>query len=281
MPNKQCPRGDALFQSFEALGPLAAEGRSRPPYYDRAGLVLFSGDALAVLPELPDASVDAVITDPPYSSGGQFRGDRAALTSVKYAERNARHPYPEFMGDTRDQRGYLHWAALWLSQCLRIAKPGAPLCVFSDWRQLPLMTDATQAGGWVWRGVVPWNKTEAVRPQLGRFRAQCEYVVWGSAGAMGGGDRRVLPGFYEAQVRKSDKHHIAGKPTKIMRDIVQICPPGGVVLDPFAGSGTTCLAASLEGRRAIGVELSAEYLAIAAKRFDNERAQAELGLGDE
>jgi hypothetical protein len=51
---------------------------------------------------------------------------------------------------------------------------------FTDWRQLPMLTDVLQAGGFVWRGVMPWDKTESSRaPHTGYFRHQCEYVVWG------------------------------------------------------------------------------------------------------
>ena len=74
---------------------------------------------------------------------------------------------------------FLVWCSLWLAECLRVAKPGAPIAVFSDWRQLATMIDAIQCGGFVFRGVMPWDKTEAVRPRMGGFRSQCEYVVWG------------------------------------------------------------------------------------------------------
>jgi len=50
--------------------------------------------------------------------------------------------------------------------------------------QLPLTTDALQCAGYTWRGVVEWDKTEGLRPQLGRFRNQAEYVVWSSKGTM-------------------------------------------------------------------------------------------------
>ena len=72
--------------------------------------------------------------------------------------------------------------SLWLTQAYRVLQPGAPACVFTDWRQLPTATDAFQSAGFVWRGVVVWNKTGAARPVLGRFSNQAEYLVWGSGG---------------------------------------------------------------------------------------------------
>jgi site-specific DNA-methyltransferase (adenine-specific) len=221
------------------------------------GLVeLYAGDCLAALPLIPDGSVDLILADPPYSSGGQFRGDRAADPVTKYVRGNtgATASYSTFDGDTRDQRAYGYWCALWLGECLRAAKPGAVCGLFTDWRQLPATVDALQAGGFVYRGIVPWDKTEAARPAKGRYRNQCEYIVWGSAGSMGtevaaDDDRPCLPGLFRQSVVGVEKEHIAAKPVKLIRGLIQICPPGGRILDPFAGSGTAAVAALIEGRR--------------------------------
>lgn len=246
------------------------------PYYEAEGVTLFHGNALAVLSGMAHGTVDALITDPPYSSGGATRGDRAAKPSAKYQQSGQKERWSEFDGDNRDQRGFLHWCALWMAEALRVARPGAPACVFTDWRQLPVTTDALQAGGWVWRGIVPWNKTEGVRPQMGRFRAQCEYVVWGSSGPMPQRpDVGVLPGFFQRAVRAADKFHMTGKPVEVMREIVRIVPPGGTVLDPFSGGGTTLVAALLEGRRAIGIEINESHCETTAKRLEALRAGSE------
>ena len=65
-------------------------------------------------------------------------------------------------------------------------------------------------------------------------------------------DVGCLWGVVREPVRTADKHHITGKPTPVMQQLVRICPRGGLVLDPFAGSGTTGVAALLEDRRFIG-----------------------------
>lgn len=237
------------------------------PYYDDGQSTIYCSDALIVLAELAAESVDVVMTDPPYSSGGQFRGDRLAAPSVKYLS-DPMVQRAEFMGDTRDQRAYGYWCALWLAACWRVAKPGAVCCLFTDWRQLPTTTDALQAGGWVWRGIVPWDKSEAARPQKGRYRNQCEYVVWGSKGGMGDGEGLpCLPGFFRYVVRQADKYHIAGKPTSLMVELLSIAPAGGTVLDPFMGSGSTLAAARQRELPAIGVEWMSENCEIAVRRL--------------
>lgn len=242
-----------------------------------SGYTLHRGDCLAWLQRLPDGAADALITDPPYSSGGQFRGDRAADTDDKYTGAEWQGRRASFEGDTRDQRSFAYWEALVMSECLRVVKPGGVCAVFTDWRQLPSTTDAVQAGGWCWRGIAVWDKTEGARPQRGRPRPQAEYIVWGSRGAMPF-DRNapVIPGVFRCVVKQEDKHHQTGKPTDVMRWLVRMCERGGTILDPFAGSGTTGVAALLEGFSFLGCEQSEEYHSIARRRLiDTERAIAE------
>ncbi|WP_065470415.1 DNA-methyltransferase, partial [Xanthomonas bromi] len=178
---------------------------------------LMQGDALTILPTLEANSFDALITDPPYASGGLTAAARAQPPSTKYC-RDGGHA--DFVGDERDQRSHLKWMHLWLSECARVLKDRAPVLLFTDWRQLPLTTDALQIAGFTWRGITVWDKTEGVRPQLGRFRNQAEYIVWGSKGNMPL-DRRapVLPWVIRESVRKADKHHLTGKPTELMRQL--------------------------------------------------------------
>jgi len=155
-----------------------------------------------------------------------------------------------------------------MAHCHRVLKEGAPVLLFTDWRQLPLTTDALQCAGFTWRGVAVWDKTGGVRPQRGRFSNQAEYIVWGSKGGMPL-DRNAptLPGVFREPVRQKDKHHMTGKPTELMRQLVRICEIGGNVLDPFAGSGTTLVAADLEGYGWTGIEMTRHYFETSMKRL--------------
>jgi site-specific DNA-methyltransferase (adenine-specific) len=247
---------------------------SLQPCFANGLVTLYEGDSLSLLRELPTASVGAVVTDPPYSSGGFTRGDRQQGTAVKYTLNGTAVQRPEFHGDNRDQRGYLAWCSMWMAECLRIVRPGGYLLTFTDWRQLPITTDATQAAGWMWRGIVPWDKTEAAKPQMGWFRAQCEYVLTASHGSMPKEQEREVricaPGCFRQPVMNARKQHITAKPLPLMKRLMEVVPKGAVVLDPFAGSGTTLLAAYELGYRVIGIELSAEYCAIIKARFSQE-----------
>jgi site-specific DNA-methyltransferase (adenine-specific) len=235
------------------------------PYYDDGACVIYHGDCLDLLPEL--SGIGAVLTDPPYSSGGAYRGDRTQRVVDKYVRNDTLAYRPDFAGDNRDQRSFLAWAALWLNAARRACVAGAPVACFTDWRQLPTMTDALQAGGWLWRGIAVWSKGYG-RPAPGRFSNAAEYVCWGSAGPMP--EREVYPpGIFECPV-VSEREHVAEKPLAVMRWLCQIVPPGAMVLDPFMGSGTTLRAAKDAGLRAVGVEVDERYCELAARRMAQE-----------
>lgn len=231
---------------------------------------LYRAEAIEVLARL--AGVDALITDPPYSSGGMMRGDRMQTPLQKYvqsgsAERAVHNV--DFSGDNRDARSWAFWMTCWLGQAQQLVRPGGYAMVFTDWRQLPTLTDVFQAGGFVWRGVVPWDKTSSSRaPHTGYFRHQCEYVVWGSNGPMPAAQHGgPWPGMITQRVDHRRKFHMTGKPVELMEQLVAAVPPGGVVLDPFMGSGSTGVAAVRKGRRFVGVERSAHYFDIACQRI--------------
>jgi len=111
-------------------------------------------DCLNVLRNMPSESVDAVITDPPYSSGGLTHAERSKDPIEKYQQTGTKLVRPSFAGDNKDARSWLHWCTLWISECNRITKKGGYFLMFSDWRQLPLASDALQFGDYVWRGIV-------------------------------------------------------------------------------------------------------------------------------
>lgn len=235
------------------------------PYWQNEFCKIYHGDMFTILHELEN--IGAVITDPPYSSGGQFRGDRTQSTVAKYVQTGTVAYRPEFSGDNRDQRSFYAWCSLWMAAARNASVPGAPICCFTDWRQLPTTTDAIQAGGWTWRGIAIWSKKFG-RPTPGRFSNAAEYIAWGSNGPMP--ERQAYPpGIFEASPpNTADKLHIAQKPESVMRWLMQIVEEGQTVLDPFMGSGTTLRAAMDCGCPAIGIELDEENCEKAARRLE-------------
>jgi len=115
---------------------------------------IIQGDALQLLPNFAPGTYDAVITDPPYASGGRTQAEKNKSTAKKYSSMGDHAP-PPFDGDSKDQRSWTRWAAEWLSDARKLCKPGAPVCMFIDWRQLPAASDALQWAGWIWQQPAP------------------------------------------------------------------------------------------------------------------------------
>ena len=234
------------------------------PYFDDGTVRIYHGDVLAVLAELVDV-VDVVIADPPYSSGGRTVVERRRSTSDKYQSSDAKTKLPDFTGDSRDQHGHAYWCALWLSGALNVARAGAAAFVWTDWRQLAATSDALQAGGWVWKGVTVWRKTQS-RPVRGRFRLDTEFTVWGSNGEFAIADDVYPSSVVDASPPRQRKH-TAQKPLEAYHHLLAIAPANSLVLDPFTGSGSALVAAREAGHRAIGIEIDERYCEIAANRL--------------
>lgn len=254
------------------------------PYYHTpdGAITLYCGDCREILPEIEPGSVDLVLTDPPYSSGGAMRSDRNQSTRTKYQFSGIDNVCPTFSGDNRDQRSFERWCYYWMADCLAVTTAGGALLSFIDWRNLPVLVDAIQIAGWVYRAIVPWDKGEGARPQMGWFRAQCEYIVAGSAGALSRDHTSedspgiCAPGLYRANtVTGPARVHATEKPVSLIQKIIETRHDWQTILDPFAGSGTTLLAARNLGRRAIGIEISEEYCEIAAGRLGAVHAAKE------
>ena len=227
---------------------------------------IYKGNALTVL-QHDIGTFDAVITDPPYASGSTLSGKQSS-TGKKYTSTKRSCPFPDFCGDGMDQRSWTHLMCEILEAARTKSKPGAVLVMFIDWRNLSALTDAIQWAGWLMRGVAVWDKMSS-RPQRGRFRQQAEFIVWASNGDLPL-DRGVpcLPGVFRASnVQGQERIHQTQKPLEIMRQIIKITTPGGRILDPFAGSGSTLAAAQLEGFDAVGIEVHAAIAAAAGRRL--------------
>jgi site-specific DNA-methyltransferase (adenine-specific) len=249
------------------------------PFYQAHGVTLYLGDSLEVLAAWHAAGqqplFDALVTDPPYSSGGLHAGDRQTGSTTKYLTNDAaKFSGATFSGDNRDQRSQLAWLSLWLGRARRLLKPSAYAFVFSDWRQLPLTTDAVQCAGFIWRGVMPWDKGAGARAaHKGFLRHQCEYVTWATEGSVprsqhGG----PWPGLLRCNVNHRQKNHPCAKPLAMMSELLSPVTPGGTVLDLFAGGGATLAASVLTGRKAVGVELDERWAEQAARLVDRAAA---------
>ena len=116
--------------------------------------------------------------------------------------------------------------------------------------------------------IVVWDK--ATLGMGAFFRNQHEFIVHLSAGTPTEALRRDIPNVIRVP-KVRDGEHPTEKPDELLRILLSVVSPaGGVVLDPFAGSGSTLFAAKGSGRRAIGVEADERYAEIAARRLSQD-----------
>lgn len=239
------------------------------PYYEDDSVKLYLGNSMDLLVDFEDNTFDAIITDPPYCSGGLHASARTKGTANKYLNCKNNVNLPDFDGDSKDQRAFHFWCTLWLTECNRLTKQGGILAQFTDWRQLPITTDVIQAADWTWRGVSVWNKGNG-RPRRGGMRNQCEYIVWGSKGNMLNQGEYLAGCFNQSIVNNKKRVHQTQKPVEVMTELCRLAPgKNSLILDPFAGSGSTLAAAKATGKKAIGIERSEFYAEKIAERLQN------------
>lgn len=231
------------------------------PYYSDGRIALYRGDSRDVLPEvLERGSVDLLLTDPPY--GQQFEG--AGKAAKEAARANVR-------GDGARQgvrvlRGVLEELAdAW--------HPHAHAYIACHWEGLPDFYDATCVHLNV-RNALVWDKAQGGTGDTELdYARDFECFLYGirSRGRplAGRRDGAVLRAFKPVQSRS--RIHPTEKPVALLRYLIaKSAPADGLVVDPFAGSGSTLEAAKLEGRRAVGVEVEERFCELAAKRLEQE-----------
>jgi DNA modification methylase len=232
---------------------LGAEGTVRP-YYEHSGISLYHGDCIDVIRALPPESADAVVTDPPYGIDYQSarRIDKAQWK-------------PKIANDTRP----FIW---WLGDAFRVVKdPGAIAC-FCRWDVQELFRIAIEAAGFEIRSEVVWDRQiHGMGDLAGDFAPRHDTIWFGAKGAFKFHGTRPQSVISAQRFSGEQLLHPNEKPVQLMTALLApLVPKGGVVLEPFSGSGATLVAAKQLGLKAIGVELDEKYCEVAARRLGQE-----------
>lgn len=218
---------------------------------------LLLGDCLERMKEIPSESVDSVITDPPYGMDYQSAWRSVEKRFKKIA--NDKKPFIWFLNDAN-----------------RIVKPGGAILCFSDWRNQEAWRNAIENSGFKIRSQIVWDKlSHGMADPKTCFSPQHEIIWFATKGKFvfhGGRPKSVISSM---RVNSNDLVHPNEKPVKLMEELIEsITPTGGVVLDPFLGSGSTGVAAKNLNRNFIGIERDPEYFKIAEKRIESAAPEA-------
>lgn len=254
------------------------------PYYTDDLVTLYHGDCLDVLPSVD--RVDAIVTDPPYSE--------RTHSNVRSSKMRANDRGGRYGDDTRRvvDLGFEHMNEPLRDACAehfaRLASRW--VLVFSDVESDHLWRSALTAHGLDYVRTGAWVKVGST-PQFSGDRPATAFEAITIAHPKGrkrwnGGGKHAL---WSVPIvldrgRNGARLHPTQKPLALMRELVALfTDPGEVVLDPFSGSGTSLVAARLEGRRAVGIERSEAHCEVIARRLssgDSAAGCADATQGD-
>src|SRR5881392_3683474 len=229
---------------------------------------LSQGDCLAGLSAMPDGSADVVITDPPYEAEAHTSQRLVARAGGKLVVEPLTFPPITEELRTESARQMARLARRWILVFCQVEAA-------MKWRA------ALESGGAIYKRACLWIKPDG-KPQYSGDRPGIGYEsivachVPGRSRWNGGGSHGVFIVNKGGDVRTG---HQTQKPLALMERLVRLFSnPGELVLDPFAGSGTTGVAALRLGRRFVGWEMNPEYATITRRRLANAREQLQIGF---
>lgn len=211
--------------------------------------IVITGDSLTVLRGMESECIDMVITDPPYGIDYQSNRRKKADRLKKIA--NDKSPFI--------------W---WIYDAVRVLKSGGGVLCFTSPDVQQVFVDALRLGGLTVKSVIVWGKkTHGMGGLKGSFAPRYELIIFATKG------KYELPGKRPdnliacAKVGSNSLVHPNEKPVALMEQLIEATTaPGELILDPFAGSGPTLVAAAKTGRRYIGIEIDEQYSKLATAR---------------
>lgn len=258
---------------IESNGTTSHRRKSTVSNLEKHKPILINGDCLQAMQAMDGASVDLILTDPPYNLG-LFMKDRA--TNLKAMRDNY------FGAAGWDNYGYDEWNSSidsFFKESARLMKKGGSMIVFMAVIKVESIIELAEKHGFYYKTTGTWHKTNPMPRNMNlHFVNSTESWIYFTYGARVGtfnNNGKALHDFRETSVTpKSERiygKHPTQKPLALMDFFVEtLSNPGDLILDPFMGSGTSGVSAVRNGRRFTGVELDEGYYEIAMKRMQDE-----------
>jgi len=224
-------------------------------------VTLYQGDCLDVMRGMDDASVDCVIFSPPYNIKG---GTHSPSGMLKDIPRNITKNWYE---DNLPEQEYQEWLYQVTKECLRVSNAMVWVNHKTRYANKAALHPVRILDFPIYSEVI-WDRGGSITLNSKRFAPSHEYILGFGQPKYWNDDSNVLMSVWRIGPDRDDNGHPCSFPITIpLRLISASCKPGGVVLDPFAGSGTTGDAAVQLGCDFSGIEIAPGYFAIAEKRI--------------
>ena len=208
---------------------------------------LKQGDCLELMKDIPDGSVDLVLTDPPYG--------------MAFKSNYRKEKYNEIQNDKS-----LEWLERYISECYRVLKNNSAIYCFCSWHNVDVFKQAIEKKFKV-KNILIWEKNNTSMGDLkGSYAPKYEMIIFAHKG------RKLLNGFRYADIikanRTGNKLHPTEKPVDLLELFIKnSSDENAVVFDGFMGSGSTGVACVNTNRNFIGIELDENYFKIAKERI--------------
>lgn len=231
---------------------------------------LYNDDCIKIMQSIEEKSVDCIMTDPPYNIGNFMLSRNTNMVKMR---ENA------FAYAGWDNMEYSDWVVQmdnFLSECHRILKKRGTLILFMSIIKVESIIRLAEKHKFYYKTTGIWHKTNPMPRNMNlQFVNSLEcwiyFVNEGTSGTFNNGGM-VIHDFLESAVcplsEKKFGKHPTQKPLVIMKKLIEYTTnEDDIVLDPFMGSGTTCVACALTGRQSIGIEINEQYYNIANNRI--------------
>lgn len=225
---------------------------------------IYHGDALELLPLLPDGCIDLIVTDPPFAI--EFTAQRG---NYNRTGNRVLEGYREI-----SQSQYLTFSQKWMDEAYRVLSPSGSMYVFSGWNQLKAILSALDTAGFQTINHIIWKYQFGVFTRK-KFVTSHYHILFVVKNSRHYTFNKIE--HYPEDVWVINREYWKGKlktPTKLPIELVQkivlySSQPGDIILDPFLGSGTVAVAARKLGRKFIGFEIVEDYCRFARERIGN------------
>ena len=217
---------------------------------------IHQGDCLELMKEIPDNSVDLILTDPPYLMN--YRSNRRVVKD-KF----------EHIANDVDSTDLI---ASYLREAYRILKDNTALYCFCSWHKIDFFKQEIEKLFTI-KNVIVWNKNNHGSGDLtGGYAPKYEFIIFAHKGRSLHRTKRRADVIDCAKVDSSKLTHPTEKPTELLKIFIENnSDVGQIVFDGFAGTGSTLIASKVLNRNFIGIELSEEYCKIAEKRLSEAK----------
>jgi len=278
-------KGDIIFKMKEKL-----------EYMDK----ILNLDCIEGMKMLSDKSIDLVIADPPYnlSKSGNWKLEHSEALSGMGGNWNITNE----TWDNMSFDEYFYFSKKWLEEIKRVLKPSGSIWIFGTYHNIGIINVVCQMLGIEIINEVIWYKKNAFPNLSGRrLTASHETIIWAHVGGKKRGyyfdyeyskngdfssDELKIPGkqmrtVWDLSNNKNIEElkygkHPTQKPIKILTRMIKLSShPGDVVLSPFCGAGSECVAAKITGRHYIGFEIEKEFCDISENRLNHTEKELE------